>query len=119
MVIETRFWQNDILDYIKRFQPVNNPPRLSIKSVVNLEKDVTIALFMVRRLAEAGKLSKRFKDHRAEVARCAFTGQPYRLRWKDVGELYELENESNVSKSAIFICNQFIHADFSLYYSRA
>ncbi|MEO4045242.1 hypothetical protein AAFN47_26925 [Hoeflea sp. CAU 1731] len=92
---------------------MKNPPRWSERLVVNFEKDITLALFMVRRLAEAGKFSSRFKNHQAKVFRCPFSGRPHRLIYKDIDELYELETEECVSKSAMFVCNQFIHADFT------
>lgn len=81
--------------------------------MVNFEKDVTISLFMVRRLAEAGKFSSKMRMHRARIYRCAFHGKPHRLIYKDVEELYRLEVEEEVLKDVAFVCNQFIHADFT------
>ncbi|WP_290779165.1 hypothetical protein [Hoeflea sp.] len=113
MVIESHFWREDIARYVKAFRPVKHPPRWSERLVVNFEKDVTMALFMVRRLAEAGRFSTKFKNHRAEIFRCAFNGKPHRLIYKDISELYELGIEQPIAKDAIFVCNQFIHANFT------
>ena len=109
MVIESYFWREDIANYAKKFKSVKNPARWTERLVVNFEKDVTMALFMVRRLAEDGKFSTKFKNHRAKILRCAFNGKPDRLRYRDLDE-YELEIERPVSRGAIFVCNQFIHA---------
>ncbi|GLQ16572.1 hypothetical protein [Maritalea porphyrae] len=109
MVIESRFWREDLAEYVKEFKPVKNPARRTERVLVNFEKDVTMALFMVRRLAEDGKFSTKFKNHRAKILRFAFNGRPHRLRYKDLDE-YELENEQPILKGAIFVCNQFIHA---------
>ncbi len=113
MVLDSRFWREDIGKYAKTFRPMKNPPRWSERLVVNFEKDVTIALFMVRRLAESGKFSTKFKTHRAKVFRCIFNGELHRLRYKDIDELYDLNTEQPIQVSAIFICNQFIHANFT------
>lgn len=113
MVIESRYWREDLARYALEFRPKKKPPRWTEKLVVNFEKDVTVALFMVRRLAEAGKFSSKMKLHRAQIHRCEFHGKPHRLIYKDIHELYSLENEEQVSKDVKFVCNQFIHADFT------
>lgn len=113
LVIESHFWREDIARYVKTFRPVKNPPRWTERLVVNFEKNVTMALFMVRRLAESGRFSTRFKNHRAEIFRCAFNGRPHRLIYKDIGELYELGIEQPIAKDVMFVCNQFIHANFT------
>lgn len=113
MVIESYYWREDIARYAQAFRPVKTPPRWSERLLVNFEKDVTIALFMVRRLAEAGKFSSKMKRHRAKIYRCAFQGKPHRLIYKDINELYRLEAEEGISRGVAFVCNQFIHADFT------
>lgn len=116
LVIESRFWREDLAVYCRSFKPKTNPARWSERVVVNFEKDITIALFMVRRLAEAGKFSSKMMLHRVNVFRCAFHGKPHRLFHKDIDELYKLEHEEAVSKDVMFICNQFIHADLTYAY---
>lgn len=116
MVIESRYWREDLAAYLEAFKPVKKPMRWSERRVVNFEKDVTLALFMVRRLAEAGKFSSKMKTHKVRVSRCAFHGKPHRMIYKDIDELYNLEVEEAVSKSVMFVCNQFIHADFTFAY---
>lgn len=56
------------------------------------------------------------KRHKARIFRCAFHGKPHRLIFKDIEELYRLENEELVYKGAAFVCNQFIHVDFTIAY---
>jgi len=68
---------------------------------------------MVRRLAEAKRFSSKMRNHKAKVFRCAYHGKPHRSIYKDIDELYQLEAEETVSKGAMFVCNQFIHADFT------
>lgn len=113
LVIESHYWREDLARYAQAFRPVRKPPRWSERLVVNFEKDVTISLFMVRRLAEAGKLSSKMRMHRAKIYRCSFHGKPHRLIYKDIDELYRLEVEEEVLKGATFVCNQFIHAEFT------
>lgn len=118
MVIESHYWREDLAAYSRAFKPLKKPPRWSERLVVNFEKDVTMALFMVRRLAETGKFSSKMKKHKVRVFRCAFYGRPHRLVYKDIDELHNLEGEETFSTSVMFICNQFIHADFTYAYRR-
>lgn len=113
MVIESRYWREDLARYAQAFRPKKKPPRWTERLVVNFEKDVSVALFMVRRLAEAGKFSSKMKLHKAQIYRCAFHGRPHRMIFKDIDELYRLENEEPISKGVDFVCNQFVHADFT------
>ena len=113
MVIESRYWREDLVRVSKLLRPVVKPPRWSERRVVNFEKEITIGLFMVRRLAESGKFSSRMMTHKARLFRCAFRGESHRLIYKDIVELYELEVEEEIWRDVIFVCNQFIHADFT------
>ena len=56
------------------------------------------------------------KLHKAQIYRCSFRGRPHRLVYKDIDELYQLEDEEPISKGVAFVCNQFIHADFTFAY---
>ncbi|NVK45172.1 MAG: hypothetical protein HWE33_02620 [Rhodobacteraceae bacterium] len=113
MVIESHYWREDLKHYARSFAPKKRPPRWSERLVVNFEKDVTIALFMVRRLAEAGRFSSKMRDHRVNLSRFRFNGRPHRLIYKDICELYDLSTEEAVFKDVGFLCNQFIHAGFT------
>jgi len=93
--------------------PFKKPPSWSERLAVNFEKDVTLSLFMVRRLAEAGKFSSRMSKHKVELYRSKFVGEHHRLRFGDVGELYRIDDEKRILKGVPFVCNQFIHADFT------
>ncbi|WP_417246480.1 hypothetical protein [Celeribacter sp.] len=113
MVIESHYWREDLKRYARSLAPKKKPPRWSERLVVNFEKDVTIALFMVRRLVEAGKFSSKMRDHRVNLLRYRFNGRPHSLIYKDIDELYDLSTEEAVVKDVGFLCNQFIHADFT------
>lgn len=115
-MIESYYWREDIARFAKAFRPVKRPPRFSERRIVVFEKDVTIALFMVRRLMEAGRFSARMRDHRAQLFRCTFHGRTHRLRHRDIAELYDLDAETAVAKSVAFVTNQFIHADMTFAY---
>lgn len=113
MFIESHYWREDFVRYARSFRAKKKPPRWTERLVVNFEKDVTIALFMVRRLAEAGKFSSKLRNHKALIYRCAFHGKLHNIFYKQIHELYNLEREEEVSKGVMFVCNQFIHADFT------
>jgi len=108
-MIESRFWKDDLLRYAKQFRPVAMPSRWSEKLVVNFEKDVVLAFFMVRKLWESGKFSSETKLHKLKVLRCPNTIAANAMNYWDIDAIYDLTNEQPISKGVTFICNQFIH----------
>lgn len=113
MVIESHYWREDLKRYAKLFEPVKKPPRFSERLIVNFEKDVTVSLFMVRHLAEAGRFSSAMEKHSVQLYRCRFVGKPHHIIYQDISELYSLDVEEDVSKGVPFVCNQFIHARYT------
>lgn len=116
MTIESYYWREDIACYARKFQPVVKPPRWSERLVVNFEKDVTLALFMVRKLDESGKFSSKTKKHRAVIYRSQNTKKVNSLNYLNIGDIYDLGKEDVVSKPISFICNQFIHGGATFAY---
>ena len=45
MVIESRYWKEDLLNHAKRLRPVKKPKRWSERAVVNFEKELIISFF--------------------------------------------------------------------------
>ncbi len=122
MVIESRYWREDLVQYADSFRPKKNPPRFSERLVVNFEKDVTLALFIVRRLAEAGRFSPKIRKHKVKIYKCKpNVNSGSSNRSIPLGPLidissYQTEYEEKIHKDVIFVCNQFIHANYTFSY---
>ncbi|WP_299655358.1 hypothetical protein [uncultured Jannaschia sp.] len=86
--------------------------------MVNFEKDVTIALFMVRKLDESGKFSSRIKKHRAAIFRSRSVKTITQMNYRNIEEVYDLTTEEKISKPISFVCNQFIHGGATFAYRR-
>ena len=108
-MIESHYWKTDLLDYARRFSPVPNPPRWSEKLLVNFEKDVIIAFFMIRKIAESGKISSNTKGHKARIFRCPCVRKVAAKNFTSIEQIYDLNTEEEVSKGINFLCNQLIH----------
>lgn len=118
MTIESRYWREEIATFARKFRPVASPSRWSERLVVNFERDVIIALFMVRKLDESGKFSSRIKKHRAEIFRSRSVKTITQMNYWNIEEVYDLRTEEKVSKPITFVCNQFIHGGATFAYRR-
>lgn len=110
-MIESCYWKEDLLLHAKRLKPVKKPKRWSEKLVVNFEKELIVSFFCIRKLFETHKVSKKSRKYRTSVFCYAPTGK--KITWHnhwDIDEIYDLENEKNVTKSIVFLANQLIHS---------
>ncbi|MBL1148332.1 MAG: hypothetical protein HND56_07905 [Pseudomonadota bacterium] len=112
MVIESRFWKEDLLCHARCLKPVKNPPRWSEKRVVNFEKDLVVSFLKIRMLLEADtKLSSQSRNYRIPLYFSpVLKGVKVHKRNRfELEEIYELDGELLQLKSLAFVANQFIH----------
>ncbi len=98
-MIESYYWKEDLLKYAKQFKPVSKPPRWSEKLQVNFEKEVTLSFFMIRKLKESVMLSSNTNKYKVKVYRSPCVGKVTNSNFWNIGELYDLNDEKQVSKS--------------------
>jgi len=108
-MIESYYWKADLLRYAKKFQPTAMPPRWSEKRVVNFEKDVVLAFFIIRKLSESNKFSSKTEKHKMNIYRCPNRARVNARNYWNIEENYDLKTETLISKGVNFVCNQFIH----------
>jgi len=110
-MIESRYWKEDLLRHAKALTPVKSPPRWSERQVVNFEKNLIISFFMIRKLFETDKVSKKSRDYKAKIFHYKPTGKKItKLNQHSIYRNYDLENEKEVRKDIFFIANQLIHS---------
>jgi hypothetical protein len=110
-MIESYFWKKDLLNHAKALKPVAKPPRWSEKLVVNFEKNLIISFFMIRKLLEEYRVSKKSYDYRASIYECRSVHPTITIRNSHrIAELYDLDNPKLILKDISFITNQFIHS---------
>jgi hypothetical protein len=111
-MIESVYWKEDLLSTARALKPLKKPPRWSEKSMVNFEKRLMISFFMIRKLLETGKLSKKSHSHQAYIFSYEPSGKEITLlNHRLIDEIYDFEKESRLSKNILFIANQFIHCN--------
>lgn len=108
-MIESYYWKEDLLEYVKSFRPVAKPPRWTERLQVNFEKDVIIAFFMIRKLIESKKLSSKTTKYKAQIFRSPAIKKIDNKNFRNIDELYDFEREERVYKNVNFLCNQLIH----------
>jgi len=109
-MIESRYWKKDILEHAKALKQSNKSKKWTEKSQVNLEKEIIISFFMIRKLLESHKLSKKSKKYSSKIYASPIKNKKINnLNFWDIDSLYSLDNEVIKNKSITFICNQFIH----------
>lgn len=111
MMIESRYWKEELKRIAKTIATVKRPPRWSERAHCIVERDVMVGFFIVRRLIELHKVSSATRDFTMRVFSCPARGK--RVHWineHDIHELYDLERERRETKKPLYLSNQFIHA---------
>lgn len=108
-MIESRYWKEDLLNYVVKFKPVKNPPRYTEKRQVNFEKDIIISLFMVRKLSDSLKISMETLKTQFEIYSSPAMIKVHNMNFWDIGSIYNFEKEKKTLKDIRFISNQLIH----------
>jgi hypothetical protein len=82
------------------------------KEVFQLERQVFIAAYTMRKLWEAEKLSSNWNHQRLACQRFPIKGQdiPDRLNWHDIDRYYDLGASSNVKMKPEEFCGRIIHS---------
>lgn len=110
-MIESRYWKEHLATLATSLMPIENPPRWTERRHCTLLKDISIGLFLLRRLAELKKLSSLTCNYRMKVASFPTRGKCVTyLNLHNIDELYDLTSETLQSKKPLYIANQFIHA---------
>jgi hypothetical protein len=110
-VVESFFWKEILLQNEKALKPLKNPPRWSERRARILERDLSVCFFIVRRLIELHKISKKTLNHKIKVFAYKSNGKNVTLlNLQRIEELYGLNVEEKKELSIDFLSNQFIHS---------
>lgn len=112
MIWESYPWKEELLRIADRLERKTRQKRWTDRTDANLEKDVFVGCYAVRKLAEARKLSQEVL-----VTRIPCTTIPFirgkritLLNWHHLDELYDFERQAVGELTLTFLCNQFIHS---------
>ena len=112
MIWESHYWKEDLLRRAKDLVRRKDQRKWFDSSFANLEQNLMIGFYSVRKLIEARKISDSSVDKKIAVTKYpAKKSQPiHLLNWHDIDEHFDLENGSVTTVDIFYLCNQFVHS---------
>ena len=111
MIYESELWKEEALKIAVRLERRYNQKRWSERSFFNLEKEIFIGMFSVRKLMESNKVSDSVLKKLVKLSAYPSGNKPITLlnqhKYPELYDLYAGEKEAVTYKD---ICNQFIHS---------
>jgi hypothetical protein len=111
MIWESAIWKNDLLSCAKRIRKLIQRRSPSERAIANLEKDVFMGFYIIRKLIEAHKVSTANEQMLLSCRKHPAKGKRVTFRnWHRIDELYNFPGGSEHRESLRFFCNQIIHS---------
>ena len=109
--MESRYWKEFLIATASDIRRTSRPPRLTQRRYEITERNVVISFFVLRRLIELHKVSRKVREFRLNVFAAPLAGKlPTLLNNHRVEELYDFSSEYAQTKTSLYICNQFVHS---------
>ena len=110
MIYESEPWKEEIIRISDRLERRYNQRQWSERSFFNLEKEVFLGLFSMRKLMESNKVADAVTKQKIELAVYPAGNKHVTLLNQDkLSELYDLYAGKKEKLTYRDICNQFIH----------
>lgn len=109
-MIESRYWKESLKRFIPRIARVKNPPRWTDRLQEELDRDLFLCFFQIRKMWERNKLSDEADNLKIKVYRSQAVKEIHYLNSGCLDENYDFENEKNITLSLNEICHQFVHS---------
>lgn len=111
MIWESEYWKKPLLQLANKLFRWSNPREWTERELVDIEKDIFVAFYSIRKLMDAKKLSDSTEEMPINVNIYPNMGRDVTLlNWHDIDELYNLEAKHTTHRDLRFICNQIIHS---------
>lgn len=111
MIYESHYWKDELLRIARSLERRRTQKRWPEASFAGVEKSVMLAAYIIRKLAEAKKLSDATVDGAVAITGHGWLGKPvHHLSRLDIDELYDLENPKHVTLSLLKVCHLLIHS---------
>jgi hypothetical protein len=111
MIYESEYWKKPLLHMARKFSRLSKPREWTEEEIVQIEKDVFIAFYSIRKLIEAHKLSTKTEKMSLSVKTYPSRGIKVHLfNWHHINSLYDFVTFKSIQKTLWFICNQIIHS---------
>ena len=111
MIYESHYWKDELQSIATKLRRRRAQRRWPESSFANLEKEVMLGFYSVRKLYEASKLSEATVDRQIPVSVFPSNGKTvHKLNWTYFREHYDLESPISESRNTLFLCHQFVHS---------
>lgn len=111
MIHESCYWKDDLLDLA--FNLKDKYSGLGVgcdeKQLVNLEKDIMLGAYSIRKLVESGKISDKIANTKVNVFVYKAKKKVHRMDWFEINENYE-NTYKRINIGLRYICNTIIHS---------
>ncbi|RED66123.1 hypothetical protein [Cohnella lupini] len=110
MIWESSYWKDDLLALSKKLNKVYKTKEYDEHLAARFEKDIMLALYSVRKLSEASKLSVGTIEKNIKVKAYKNIKNVTRMNWHRIEELYDLQNPMKEDIGIQKLYNQVIHS---------
>jgi hypothetical protein len=111
MISDSIPWRDELLRVADRLEQKSFQKRWSERSSFIVERDIMTSAYAIRRLLEAGKVSRKTYAATVPVLGHAATGlRPDMWNRHELEELYDLESPRKTQLALRKYCNQLIHS---------
>jgi hypothetical protein len=111
MIWDSAPWRKELSAIAINITNSSKKRKPSEKLLINLEKNIMIGFYIIRKLIEAKKLSSSTKALKIKVAKYKSLGKPCTLlNWHRLNELFDFSKPMWQHEKLYNICNQIIHS---------
>lgn len=110
MIWESCYWKEPLLKVRKYLINFRHKENTSQKTLAEIEKNIFISFYSIRKLIEANKLSTINVHSKWSILSYQNISKVNMLDWDKIDEKYNLNEKKHEKKELVFICNQIIHS---------
>ena len=110
MIWESCYWKDPLLDIVEQIEFWELSSNLDESDFAEIERQITIGFYSVRKLIDAKKLSDSVAQGKLNCLSFANINEVNLLNWHRYYELYDLHSPSKKELNLDFVYNQFIHS---------
>ncbi|WP_041784155.1 hypothetical protein [Micromonospora sp. L5] len=103
-------WREELVKVADRLERRRRQRRWHERTYFLIERDIMISAYAVRKLSEAGRLSRILRGTPIKVTRYELVGQVCDQWHTEFWESFDMESPTTVNLSIADLCNQIIHS---------
>ena len=110
MIWESSDWKEPLLESASRLQILSKSNEIDGSEFVQIEKDVFIGFYAIRKLIDTAKISDSTKSFNVHL-KCFPNLKPVDyMNWHKIDELYDLGSKQSETKTLRVLCNFIVHS---------